>query len=361
MKTITVTAEEKPKKPYNIIIGSHLLQKLESIVDLKEYSHIAIITDTNVAKYHLETLRSHFKQPVKTIIIPPGEKEKTIHSVEIIWKELAEAGFDRKSLVINLGGGVIGDMGGFAADTYMRGIAFINIPTTILAQVDESVGGKTGIDFLGIKNIIGTFQQPKAVIIDMATVATLPNREFTSGFAEIIKHGLIADKTYFEKVTAKKPRDFSEEELVAIITGSCEIKQKYVESDTHEKGLRRELNFGHTIGHAIESLSLQTDVPLLHGEAVSIGIAAEAKLSQLKGYLSEDDVLTIRRVYEHAGLPTRIKLLETENIINKMKSDKKSIAGEIKWTLLKHIGKASHDEEVSESQIREALDFILHE
>lgn len=361
MKTINVTPYQTTKQPYPIYIGSDLLSKIDSLFPLSRYSKAAIITDTIVANFHLQPLIRAIKIPHIEIFLQPGEKEKNIDSTKLIWQKLAENNFDRKSVIFNLGGGVIGDMGGFAASTYMRGVDFVNIPTTVLAQVDESVGGKTGIDFGGIKNLIGTFNQPKAVIIDIATVKTLPDREFNSGFAEIIKHGLIADKKYFETVTTKKPREFSDEELETIIADSCEIKRNVVEDDINEKGVRKILNFGHTIGHAIEAISLDTNKPLLHGESISIGIVAEAKLSSLKNYLSDEDVNEIKNALSKSGLPVSAEKIDKEAIFEKIKSDKKNISGKVQWTLLREIGSALHDEEVDDALVSQAIDFISHE
>lgn len=358
MKKLTVHIHEKPACYYDILIGTGLLSKISELVDITAYTKAAIITDKNIASHYLQPLQQAISIPNITIVLEPGETHKTIESVQEIWKQLQEAKFDRKSLVINLGGGVIGDMGGFAASTYMRGIDFINIPTTILAQVDESVGGKTGIDFAGVKNLIGTFEQPKSVLIDLDTVATLPEREFVSGFAEIIKHGVILDKEYFEKVTAKPPLAFSPEELIDIIAGSCEIKKKVVEEDTTEKGSRKLVNFGHTIGHAIEALMLETEKPLLHGEAISIGMVAEAKLSELKLYISSEDVTVVLSTLEKAGLPVNIKEIPAEKILEKIANDKKTVGGTVKWTLLKQIGEASYDEEVDDDVVKKAIEFI---
>jgi 3-dehydroquinate synthase len=361
MKKITINVQQQKAPSYDIVIGAGLLAKISDFVDFSAYSKAAIITDTNIAKYHLPSLQKNIPIQNITITLPHGEKNKTIENTEEIWKQLQNAQFDRKSLVLNLGGGVIGDIGGFAASTYMRGVDFVNIPTTVLAQVDESVGGKTGIDFAGIKNLIGTFEQPKAVIIDVETLTSLPEREFVSGFAEIIKHGFIADKNYFHMVTAKPPREFSRDELIAIIAGSCEIKKQIVENDLTEKGIRKLLNFGHTIGHAIESISLETKTPLLHGEAISIGLTAEAKISQLKQYISEEDVATIIRALHAAGLPTGIKNVTAGDILGKIKSDKKNVSGKVYWTLLSEIGKAVFDEEVEGPFVAQAIDFITNE
>ena len=357
MKKIIVNLPDVINQTYQIIVGQSLLEQLQEIVDLASYSHCAIITDGNT-QTHLEKLQKNLTLSNTVIQLPPGEKNKSLKSVELIWQKLAEAKFDRKSLIINLGGGVVCDMGGFAASTYMRGVDFINIPTTLLSQVDASVGGKTGIDFANLKNFIGTFQQPKAVVIDIETLNTLPRREFLSGFAEIIKHGLILDAKYYSIITAKPAIEFSQDELIEIIARSCEIKKEVVEKDPKEEGFRKILNFGHTIGHAIESLSLETDKPLTHGEAISIGMLAEAKLSQLKGYLNQNDLDLIKKNFETAGLPTKTHLAENDEIIKKIKSDKKNSFGEIKWTLWKKIGEAVYDQSMADELILQAIESI---
>lgn len=337
MKTIQVTIT-KEKQTYPIHIGNDILKQLTKLVDITRYTKLFVLTDEAVAPLFLKKLLAQLPKGTPSFVLPSGEKTKQIESTQQIWTALYKEGLDRKSLVINLGGGVITDMGGFAASTYMRGIAFLNIPTTLLAQVDASIGGKTGVDFDGIKNLIGTFTQPTGVIIDTQTLTTLPKRALISGFAEIIKHGLIAENAYFKKVTAKKPTEYSPDELAGIIVGSCEIKKQIIEKDTKEKGLRKIVNFGHTIGHAIEALSLETDNSLLHGEAVAIGMVAEAKIAEQLNLLTEKDVKLIEEKLTFAGLPTTIPNFPTDEILAKMHSDKKNEGGEIRFTLLKQIG-----------------------
>lgn len=337
------------------------MQKFAELFPVTQYTKIVIITDVNVVERWQSVVMQSLPPEISTIILPPGESAKNIESLQHIWKQLHDVGCDRKSLIINLGGGVIGDIGGFAASTYMRGIDFINIPTSILAQVDESVGGKTGIDFNNAKNIIGTFQQPKAVIIDIATCETLPKEQIFSGFAEIIKHGLIADETYFKNVTSKNPTAFSPDELIEIIARSCEIKRDIVEKDEKEAGLRKLVNFGHTIGHALEALSLSTNKPLLHGEAISIGMVAEAKLSQLKGLLSEKELEEIISCLKNAQLPVSQKGFDHYAVINMLKQDKKNVGDKILWTLLEKIGKGAINQEVTPEEVSKALIFIDHE
>ncbi|HWY80035.1 MAG TPA: 3-dehydroquinate synthase [Candidatus Sulfotelmatobacter sp.] len=358
MKRITITIKQSTEQAYDIVIGNNSITQLNKLIDLSAYTKIVLITDETIGKWWCKKLLKTLPPQSLPIILPSGEKAKTIKTIQIIWQELLAAGCDRKSVVINLGGGVICDMGSFAAATYMRGIDFINIPTTLLSQVDASVGGKTGFDFAEIKNLIGTFTQPKAVIIDVATLKTLPEREFISGFAEIIKHGLITDKNYFEKVTSKSPLSFSTDELIDIITRSCEIKSTIVEQDEIERDKRKLLNFGHTIGHAIESLCLKTDRPLLHGEAISIGMVAEAMLSQRIGLLNKNDVDLIKNKLANAGLPTTILHINYEKIVTKMKSDKKNVSGDIHFTLLKKIGEGVINQIVKENIIKNTLENL---
>jgi 3-dehydroquinate synthase len=355
MTTLTITLPPAQEREYPIFVGSGIIENFTSFIDLALYSKIFIITDKTIEKLLLEKFQKQLSNKIPFISLPPGEQAKDISHLTEIWKAMIDATLDRKSLVINLGGGVIGDIGGFAASTYMRGIDFINIPTTLLAQIDESVGGKTMIDFHGIKNIVGTFYQPSAVVIDVDTLQTLPDREFISGFAEIIKHGIIKDKAYFELVTGKKPRDFSQEELTEIIKRSCEIKSEIVQTDETEYGLRKLINFGHTVGHAVEALSLETDKPLLHGEAVAIGMVAEAKLAEQIGLLTHDEGAIIEKKLKDAGLPTNIPEFPVDKIIEKMKSDKKNISGEINFTLLRTIGEGVINQTASEEIIRKTL------
>ncbi|HVA96755.1 MAG TPA: 3-dehydroquinate synthase [Candidatus Acidoferrales bacterium] len=355
MKKITITLPPAEQREYPIYIGTDLIAKIATLINVEKYSKLFIITDQIIEGLFLEKLQKNLPEKAPFISLPPGEQAKDIKYLTKIWKAMIDAHMDRNSLIINFGGGVIGDIGGFAASTYMRGIEFINIPTTLLAQVDESVGGKTMIDFHGIKNIVGTFYQPSTIIIDIDTLRTLPKREFISSFAEIIKHGLIKDRTYLEFVTSKKPQDFTESELIDIIKGSCEIKAEIVQNDETESGLRKLINFGHTIGHAVEALSLETENPLLHGEAVSIGMVEEAILAEKIGLLPSADVKRVKELLEAAGLPTAIPEYQSEDILKKMKSDKKNVGGKINFTLLREIGKGVINQTVADDIIIESL------
>lgn len=335
---------------YKVYIGSDLLEKIGEITDLSKFSKVIVITDEKIPEKYLDQFEK--------IIVPSGESSKNIETVQLIWKKLIQLGADRKTLVINLGGGVIGDMGGFAASTFMRGIKFLQAPTTVLSAVDASVGGKVGIDFAGVKNLIGSFNQPVGVIVDINTFDSLPDREFISGFGEIIKHGIIADKEYYEKVTSKKPRDFSKDELIEVIKRSCEIKAEIISGDEKESGSRKLLNFGHTIGHALESASLETDNPLLHGEAVSVGMVAEAKISEQLGLIDENVLAEIKHSLDNAGLPTTSKITDIQEVMTLISKDKKSEKGKVNWTLVKGIGKAVIDQSVNEETVKVSLEFI---
>lgn len=337
MEHITITIL-RSRVAYPIFIGRDFISKIGTLIDVRRFSAIGVVTDRVIGAGWLSTLRSGLGRDVHEIIAPSGEQAKTIEAVSEIWQKMLAARFDRASLIINLGGGAIGDAGGFAASAYMRGIAYVHVPTTLLAQVDASIGGKVGIDFGGVKNAIGAIHQPIAVIADVAALSTLPDREFLAGWAEIIKHGLIADAKYLAFVTSKKPREFSDDELVAVIKGSCEIKRSIVERDERESWERRLLNFGHTIGHALEAFSLETDAPLLHGEAIAIGMAEEARISEAEGLLQKGGAVKVEDMLKNAGLPTALPPFPKERIMEKIESDKKSISGKVGWTLLRKIG-----------------------
>jgi 3-dehydroquinate synthase len=356
MKQLTISfASAASKREYPIYIGSHLIDKIGTIFDVTHYSNLFIITDETVAELFLDTIKKQLPSNAVSFVLPPGEKAKDVLYLTKIWEAMIDAKLDRKSLVINLGGGVIGDIGGFAASTYMRGIDFINIPTTLLSQVDESVGGKTMIDHHGIKNIIGIFYQPSAVIIDVDTIKSLPENQLLSGFGEIIKHGLVKDKNYFETVTAKKPSEFTDNEITDIIKRSCEIKSEIIQADEKEADQRKILNFGHTIGHAVEALSLETNKPLLHGEAISIGMIKEAELAVELGILSQKDLLSLTTKLADAGLPTKLPKMNADDVIAKMKLDKKNSRGEINFTLIKNIGEAVINQTVPDEAIKKIL------
>lgn len=354
-KTIVKFSDRLTKKNYPIFIGSNLLDKIPKIFNIKKYFKIFVISDLNLKPFIVNNLLPSLPTDTTFIALTSGERSKHINNIEKIWKEMLTARCDRKSLVINVGGGVILDMGGFAASTFMRGVDFLHIPTTLLSQVDASIGGKTGINFAGIKNLIGTFQQPVGIVIDINTLSSLPKRELISGFGEIIKHGVITDKKYFEFVTSKEPQEFTQDELIKIIEKSCQIKTNIITKDSQEKGLRKALNFGHTIGHAIESLSQQTSNPLLHGEAVSIGMIIEGQISKLLGLLSEKDYQALQQGILNAGLPIKMPKLPVNKVMEKIQADKKNEKGKVKWTLLQSVGKVIYNKSVDEKTVRQVI------
>lgn len=355
IKTLQIKIRSRASLDYPVFIGSNLVKQVSVLFNLQKYSQVFIITDRTIGPALSEEITKNIRNETNIITVEAGEKHKNIETVQQIWGKLSELNGDRKSLVLNMGGGVITDMGGFAASAFMRGLDFIQIPTTLLSMVDASVGGKVGIDFAGIKNLIGAFNQPIGVLIDITTLKTLPEREFNSGFAEIVKHGLIYDKKYFDFVTSKKPNDFSDEEIIEIIFRSCQIKSAIVSADEKESGARKLLNFGHTIGHAIESLSLETDNPLLHGEAISIGMLIEAKISQLVGNIDESQYQQIKKILINTKLPIEYKNTDINDVLKKIKKDKKSEKGLIQWTLLESIGRAIINQNIPEGQIKKAF------
>ncbi|MBC8119232.1 MAG: 3-dehydroquinate synthase, partial [Burkholderiaceae bacterium] len=277
----------------------------------------------------------------QVIELQDGEQYKQWSAVSFVLDQLVRSRVDRRGVLIALGGGVVGDIAGFAASIYMRGLRYVQVPTTLLAQVDSSVGGKTGVNHPGGKNLIGTFHQPSAVVSDTDTLRTLPPRELSAGLAEVLKHGLIADDTYFEKMMAATEllRAGDSASLTEAVAGSCAIKAAVVARDELEAGERALLNLGHTFAHAIEAMTNYTD--WLHGEAVGCGLVVAARLSEATGSLDASDVQTISDAVARAGLPTRVEGLSASMAVEAMRGDKKAQAGEIRFIVLDRIGKAS--------------------
>jgi len=332
------------------------LTPLAELIEKGNYSNVFVFADRNTSEACLPVFREMLDDysGFDLIETDPGEENKNIDFCIGIWKTLLDFGADRKCLVINLGGGVITDMGGFVASTYKRGVDFINIPTTLLSQVDASVGGKTGIDIDNVKNMVGTFTLPQAVFIEAEFLKTLPKRELLSGFAEMIKHGLIADQTYYYELKKANYQNIT----TAAIHRSVEIKNEVVTEDPLEKGRRKILNFGHTIGHAVESYSLSKDKkPLTHGEAIAIGMICEAWLSQKNSTLSAEELEEIRTYISSVYPAYKIKEKSFEKLSVLMQSDKKNEHGNILFTLLESIGKCTYNCRVSESDIRESMEY----
>ncbi len=342
-----------------IYIGKEIAQDIASLVPLKSFSRVAILTDENVAKHWAKNFQKLFGKNDVLIKIPAGEEQKTLATAQNIWATLLQYKFDRKSILINIGGGVVCDMGAFAASTYMRGISFVQVPTTLLAQTDAAIGGKTGVNFGELKNTIGTFAQPLAVISDTDFLSTLPKREYISGFAEVIKHSLIADAKLFQFLSTKNLSSLKDSELEQMLYRSSEIKCEVVSSDVREKDKRKILNFGHTVGHAIEMASHETNKPLLHGEAIAIGMIAEAKLSLLAGLIGPKELTAIEGLIAKTKLPCKANKKLSKQIFAKILLDKKNEREKIKWVLLKGIGRAVIDIEQPARLIEQAINYVL--
>lgn len=330
--------KEVRSNDYCILIGSESLQSF----DFNSYSKLAILVDENTKRDCLPTFLNNTKIEAVIIEISSGESNKNIDSCQLIWNTLSEHHYDRNSLLINLGGGVIGDIGGFAASTFKRGIDFIQIPTTLLAMVDASVGGKLGIDFAYLKNQIGLFKNPKAVLINPVFLNSLPKNQLLSGFAEVVKHALIADKRYWKEIKSTPLEKMNWE---SIIHQSVVIKNDIVTKDPLEKGERKKLNFGHTFGHAIESYHLAEGNPILHGEAIALGMITESKISKLNTDQKEEIILFIKNIFSIRKMPPQKKLIEW------MKNDKKNLKGKINFTLLDCIGSSVINQEFTVNEL----------
>lgn len=335
-----------------------LPEYLESL-DVKK-RRLCIVTDSEVDKHYgneVQELLGGQCVKITRFVFPAGEASKTLDTVRNLYEHLILNHFDRKDMLVALGGGVVGDLTGYAAATYLRGIDFVQIPTTLLSQVDSSIGGKTGVDFDCYKNMVGAFHQPKLVYMNVNTLRTLSDEQFFSGMGEILKHGLIKDASYYEW-TIEHMSEIQERELSVLksmISGSCEIKRAVVEKDPTEKGDRALLNFGHTIGHAIEKL---IDFQMLHGQCVALGYVAAAYISYKRELLSAEEFFEIRDMNVGFDLPISFSGLDTEKIIETTRSDKKMEAGKIKFVLLKGIGRAYIDKTVTDDEMRDALNYL---
>lgn len=320
---------------------------------------LCIVTDSNVAALYKDTVYEAIKGvgSVESYVFPAGEEHKTLDTVRALYAFLIEKKFGRKDCLIALGGGVTGDLTGYAAATYLRGIAFIQIPTTLLSQADSSIGGKTGVDFDGYKNMVGAFYMPRLVYMNLSVLSTLEPRQFYSGFAEAMKSALIADSKYYEWLIANlyEISDREPDVLLELVRRSCEIKRKIVEKDPTEMGDRALLNLGHTLGHAIEKAK---DFQLTHGECVALGCVAAAFISWKKELLSMEEYYEIRDMFVPFNLPISVDDLEPERILALTKSDKKMENDRIRFILLEKIGKAVVDISVTDDQILEAIGEI---
>lgn len=347
---------------YDIVIGQgfdRIKEELEalSIKGIK----LCIVTDSNVGPIYAAQLKEILEQTgnsVYVFTIPAGEANKNLDVVETVYTYLIEQHFERRDMIVALGGGVVGDLAGFTAATYLRGIDFIQVPTSLLAQVDSSIGGKTGVDFSKYKNMVGAFHMPRLVYINIDTLSTLSTRLFNSGFGEIIKHGLIKNRDYFdyldtnyEHIKALEP-----EYIAEVVYQSCLIKADVVDRDPTEKGERALLNFGHTLGHAVEKLM---NFSLYHGECVGLGMICASYISKERGCITDEEYTAIRNMLKKYGFPTRVEGLDIFSILEVSKSDKKMENGVVKFILLKQLGEAVIDKTVTYDEMTQALKEIL--
>lgn len=359
---LTVHYEEKPA--YQIIIEKDYGRLVEALSILSITNRkICIVTESTVAPYYAKEVQKLLAPYVKQIIIhtfPAGEVNKNLGTVQELYRDLIQHKFERTDMLLALGGGVVGDLTGYTAATYLRGIDFAQLPTSLLSQVDSSIGGKTGVDFDCYKNMVGAFYQPKLVYMNLSTLKTLSDREYFSGMGEIIKHGLIKDASYYQWLISKidliKARDLSV--LEEMIYKSCEIKRAVVEHDPKEKGERAMLNFGHTLGHAIEKLM---QFSLLHGECVGLGMLAAAEISRKRGLIDKALCNSIKNLLNRLGMPTNVTGIFIDDIIEASKNDKKMEQGKVKFILLNQCGQAFIDRCVSDLEMKEALQTILEE
>ena len=358
MRTVRVSLGNRS---YDIKIAPGLISKLGAeCARLKLGHRCAIITDTNVGREYAKPaynslLRAGFEPSL--VIVPAGETAKSLKSVQSCYDRLSSHRLERKSFIIALGGGVVGDLAGFVAATYLRGIPFVQVPTTLLAHVDSSVGGKVGVNLKAGKNLVGAFYQPRLVLCDLDTLSTLPGRDFRAGLAEIIKYGIIYDASLFTRLERDMPKLLRRQAkpLGEIIARCCKIKADVVGQDETESGLRAILNYGHTIGHGLEAISSYGKY--LHGEAISLGQVAAARISQEITGLRGQDVARITNLFKRAGLPTEVKLVASQRpkLLAAMKLDKKVSDGEIKFVLAKRIGKVVWGQRVPTASLEKLL------
>lgn len=349
---------------YHIYLEPDFAKLPEAVepLNIKERK-LCIVADSTTAELYGAELKEILKETctyVSIFVFPAGEVNKTLNTVRNLYEHLILEKFDRKDMLVALGGGVVGDLTGFAAATYLRGIGFIQIPTTLLSQVDSSIGGKTGVDFDSYKNMVGAFHMPRLVYMNLNVLKTLPDRQFACGMGEIIKHGLIQDSDYLEKLSTYQ-REICEKNYAALlwmVAGSCKIKRHVVEEDPTEQGIRAWLNFGHTIGHSVEKLK---DFTLCHGECVAIGCAAAAWMSWKRGLISEKEKEAAEQLLLDYQLPVSVKGLKPEDIVKTTKLDKKMDAGKVKFVLLKKIGEAFVTRDVEDEELLRASRYVCGE
>ena len=346
------------KKNSEILFTHDIERKLEEIIEDYPKGKIFLATESNVKELCLPSIRNFIEeQNIMVIEIPADEANKNINSVTLIWEALSKNRADRKSLLINLGGGMLTDLAGFAATTFKRGIDFVNIPTTLLSQVDASVGGKTGMNFNGLKNEIGTFNEPKAVLINTHFLKTIDRENFISGYAEMIKHGLIKSENHYDELKAFNHNSIDYRFLQDIIKHSVSIKEYFVENDPFEKNIRKALNFGHTAGHAFESFAMYQKRPILHGYGIAFGMLVELYLSTKVLDFDSVHLKEISSWLLNLYGKFEIETSDYENLFNYMTHDKKNENGRINFTLIPEIGKFKINQDCGKELIYEALDY----
>lgn len=347
---------------YNIVLEKSfdgLFDELKKM-DLSNRK-VCIVTDTNVAPLYLDqvdSIVSNCCESTEHFIFPAGEEHKNLDTVRGLYEALILKHFDRHDYLLALGGGVVGDLCGYAAATYLRGISFIQVPTTLLSQVDSSIGGKTGVDFDAYKNMVGAFHMPKLVYTNLAALNTLLDEQFSSGMGEIIKHGLIKDSSYYDWLLEHAVKIYNKDLtiLTEMVRISNQIKRDVVEKDPTEQGERALLNFGHTLGHAIEKLS---DFRLLHGHCVGLGCIAAMSISVKRKRIANEEMNRLKTLMEQFGMPVSITGFSVKEIIKTTKNDKKMDSGKIRFILLDQIGKACIDQTVTEDEMSDGLGSIL--
>ncbi len=357
---ITVHMNNEPI--YDIVIENSFVKLSESFNKLGVKNRkLCIVTDSNVGPLYADAVKEELAKTGNEVFLytfNAGEASKTIDTVCDVYEFLIKNKFDRKDMLVALGGGVVGDLTGFTAASYLRGIEFIQVPTSLLAQVDSSIGGKTGVDFRSYKNMVGAFHQPKLVYMNTSTLKSLDERQFNSGFGEILKHGLIKDYSYFEwlKENTESIKNRDDDALCQMISVSCNIKKNVVELDPTEKGDRALLNFGHTLGHAVEKLM---NFSLYHGECVVIGMVAALKICVEKQTVTKEQFESIIEVFKGYNFPLSVSGITIDEVIKVSKNDKKMDAGKIKFILLKELGNAYIDTSVTDEDMAEALKGIV--
>lgn len=345
---------------YDILFSDSFRELPQALTDIGAPGKLLIVTDSNVKKLYAGMVRDILSQngyDTAVYDFPAGEENKCMDSILGICEACIHHGLDRKSMIVALGGGVVGDMAGFAAAIYMRGIDFVQVPTTLLSQSDSSVGGKTGIDFASGKNILGAFHQPKLVYINVSTLKTLPPEQFVSGMGEVIKHGIIRDGKFFEylKSNYDKIKSLDSDTLIKMDKINCSVKAEVVMQDEKENGLRAILNFGHTVGHAIESAY---GFKKTHGECVGIGMAAAARIALRRGLISDGEFNDITSILKMYGFEIKIAAMDNDNIFEIMQKDKKKISGRLKFVLPDKIGSVIQTTDVTKEEVYDALDFL---